>query len=281
MVRSPGENKTTGYKILTIPPSVTSSGYNVHPAITIMRLPDEWPTAEHTNVRESSLWNADVRARQHIYASVANPFAAASPSIQGRSIFAVAGTSTQWLISDAEGSWRHTGQANFTETRSISWLTMDLLAVGSRKNHIRLWDTRTNDSIVRFSAVGREIAFKDLRRLAAHKLVANSNRGVIRTYDLRMVQSGDRATQSIAQYSSPLHRAHGFDVNAELGIAAVADEDGSILLSSTASGSLLGTLEPSDDITVEGPFNCLKFASHLDGHEMLLGCAGERLVRWS
>ena len=222
------------------------------------------------------------------WSSAANPFSGSSDTR------IAVGTSKEVLLyTDAEGRWNDQERLpGKHDALDLAWLTPQTLAAGYRNGDLRLWDMRSGGDAIRLRRTG---PICNVRRTADHGVgIHGMNR--IALYDLRMASRKDSRSTMKIDFDNRDGRPRGFDVNADLGLIANADDEHFVRIYSLRDGKELGKkdmgqvwtksqlkigIEEQELRRPEFGVRCLQFAKTGHDQDVLFGSFGGSLVEWS
>ncbi|EON61814.1 hypothetical protein W97_01031 [Coniosporium apollinis CBS 100218] len=185
-----------------------------------------------------------------------------------------------------------------SDVLALDWLSPNLLAAGLRNASVMLYDMRSGGSALRLRHNG---VVTGLRRADDEtRLVVCGFPDALCMYDLRMSrepeapqpgQSGkgkrDRQKPKMPptapllrfEYSNKYRYPLGFDVNAEVGLVAAAEDNGRIQLYSLQSGKrVAGVPEVQGNRAEPHQIKCLRIVETLDRGTKVLAGVGARIV---
>ncbi|KAF2085836.1 hypothetical protein K490DRAFT_46008 [Saccharata proteae CBS 121410] len=177
----------------------------------------------------------------------------------------------------------HLGTAfqSVSDILSLEWLNRDVLAAGTRRGVIQLWDRRARSSVQRILHQSAVIGIK--RAGSDNRLIVAGLHNKMGMYDLRMA-SNTQPAFSFQGYENTHSYPFGFDVHAELGVVATAQERGVVQLNSMRTGKKLRRLELPTTRDLKARPTCLKFVEETEGMEagrvkLLVGC-DRQVIEW-
>jgi hypothetical protein len=224
------------------------------------------------------------------------------------------GTSNGLITLDNEsGTWRCSPLVKTnSDVLALDWLSPTVLAAGLRDTSVMLYDSRNRDSIRRLRHTSPIVG---LRR-ADHesRLVVCGLSNYLAMYDLRMIreaissdpidlppnrtnnhkklksrwkrQSVDVLSKPSSkpvlrfEYSNKYQLPSGFDVQAELGLVAAAEETGDVQIYSLRTGEKVRTLDIASGGLKGEHVKCLRFVEDGRGVQKIMAAAGSKIVEY-
>ncbi|KAJ9666137.1 hypothetical protein H2201_003815 [Coniosporium apollinis] len=185
-----------------------------------------------------------------------------------------------------------------SDVLALDWLSPHLLAAGLRNASVMLYDTRSTGSALRLRHNGAITALH--RADDETRLVICGFPDALCTYDLRMsrelaapqtseASKGKRGRHKLKapptvpllrfDYSNKYRYPLGFDVNAEVGLVAAAEDNGRIQLYSLQSGKKVENVPEVQETSAEPhQIKCLRIVETGDRGTKVLAGVGARIV---
>lgn len=271
----------------------TSSGSSGNPDIYLTRLQEVDGTYE-TRFAESIRFQTEAHAT--VFTAAANPWHGNErPFAFGAS----EGVTTMYLDPHARFGW--TGGkpiAAKSDVLALDWLGPGLLAAGLRNASVMLYDTRSQGSALRLRHNGAVTALH--RADDETRLVVCGFPDALCMYDLRMQRElaapqtghsskGKRGRQKPKapstvsllrfEYSNRYRYPLGFDVNADVGLVAAAEDNGRIQLYSLQSGKRVeGVPDVQENRADRHQIKCVRIIETPDRGTKVLAGVGARIV---
>ncbi|KAL8991963.1 MAG: hypothetical protein Q9169_007489 [Polycauliona sp. 2 TL-2023] len=191
------------------------------------------------------------------------------------------------------------GDDGTTETLAVEFWKPELVLSGMRSGKVRLWDTRSRGTNMRFQ---HPSCISHIRAIDNNKVLVAGLAAKMAIYDTRFTKGYPQTPQrgnlepSVPLQVFPSYRSGsyfyprlGFDVHLELGLIASATEDNNLQLWNWKSnkqemevGSKANDSEWLDR-TLDGPIRCLKFVDDGKGKDgpKLLVAHGTKIDEWA
>jgi WD40 repeat protein len=242
-----------------------------------------------------------------IWCSAASP----SPSLKDPQYIALGMNKGIVLIDNdgkRSGTWMICHPSRWSsDVLTIDWMSPHVVTGGLRNGGIVLYDARSTSGIHRFTHSGPVVSLKTVEE-GTRVVVAGMNNQMA-MYDWRMLKEQSatsrwemgswakqnnttpRATTPVMRfdYQNEFMYPLGFDVSAELGLVAAAEDDGNVSMWSLRNGEKVRKLDMSmmkakskeEGVGVGEMVKCLRFVEDENGPPRLMASKGDKIVEWA
>jgi len=208
-----------------------------------------------------------------VYASAPNSFLSNSDAV-----FAIGTAEAVMIFAHAQSQWSHSQiLALDSPAFAVEWQDATTVAMGLHDGGVKLWDTRSGGSSLRFQ---HPSCAAGIRRVDANRLVVCGLQNSMAMYDLRMTREDNESppssrpasyaisTRPLVEY--PYHNSFwqfvGFDISTDLGLVAASGDRDPFQMFSLETGLPAGPsmMEEIEDSTIpnSGVCSCLQFVRH-------------------